>query len=163
VTHASVIGPQWMPHWQTDAAEVLVGDAPIQGCDFNALIQTTGLDAGRASGWLRNSLQRRARFSQDHLRAGAWRPRRRGEYPVGRSFHALRLDVKACSNRSATTGAGFGWRGTTTASWRRRIIGRASVSVAKEVVDADVHHQSSKLKTHKKAGVTCALQEPDWD
>jgi len=39
---------------QTDAAEVLVGDAPIQGCDFNALIQTTGLDAGRASGWLRN-------------------------------------------------------------------------------------------------------------
>ena len=44
VTHASLIRAAAEGALLTGAAEVLVGDAPIQGCDFEALLQATGLD-----------------------------------------------------------------------------------------------------------------------
>src|SRR5258708_3397866 len=45
VTHASVIRAAVEAALRTDAAEVVVGDAPIQGCDFDALIDNMGLRA----------------------------------------------------------------------------------------------------------------------
>src|ERR1035438_9449916 len=43
VTHASLIRAAVEAALKTEAAEVLVGDAPIQGCDFDVLIEKTGL------------------------------------------------------------------------------------------------------------------------
>src|ERR1700729_751539 len=44
VTHASLIRAAAEAALLTGASEVLVGDAPIQGCDFEALVKGTGLD-----------------------------------------------------------------------------------------------------------------------
>ena len=43
VTHASLIRAAIGSALRTGASEVLVGDAPVQGCDFAALLQVTGL------------------------------------------------------------------------------------------------------------------------
>src|SRR5688572_12792280 len=43
ITHQSVVKAVVNAALQTDAAEVVVGDAPIQTCDFDALLETTGL------------------------------------------------------------------------------------------------------------------------
>src|SRR5215203_3897605 len=45
ITHQSVVKAVARAALQTDAAEVVVGDAPIQTCDFAALLETTGLGA----------------------------------------------------------------------------------------------------------------------
>ncbi|HET8781248.1 MAG TPA: DUF362 domain-containing protein, partial [Pyrinomonadaceae bacterium] len=43
ITHQSVVKAVVNAALQTDAGEVVVGDAPIQTCDFDALLETTGL------------------------------------------------------------------------------------------------------------------------
>src|SRR5262245_34439127 len=43
ITHQSVVKAVVKAALQADAAEVVVGDAPIQTCDFDALLQNTGL------------------------------------------------------------------------------------------------------------------------
>src|SRR5829696_997659 len=43
LTHQSVVKAVVKAALQADAAEVLVGDAPIQTCDFPALLEETGL------------------------------------------------------------------------------------------------------------------------
>ena len=57
VTHASLIRAAVEAALRTGAGEVLVGDAPIQGCDFDALIKTSGLDV-----WSREQMSRDPRF-----------------------------------------------------------------------------------------------------
>ena len=57
VTHASLIRAATVAALCTGAAEVLVGDAPIQGCDFEALTKTTGLDQ-----WAHELRSREPRF-----------------------------------------------------------------------------------------------------
>jgi hypothetical protein len=43
LTHSSLIRAAVEAALRTDASEVLVGDAPIQGCNFDALVENTGL------------------------------------------------------------------------------------------------------------------------
>jgi len=129
--------------------------------DLNALIRRRASTRARRA-MVRNSLQSvRAIFAGPLRRLHGVRGRR-GEYQSRRSFSTLfDLGREAARPWQGDNRSGFGCVGTTTPQWRRRIIGVHQYLVAKEVVDADVHHQSSKLKTHKKAGVTCARQEPE--
>src|SRR2546423_499151 len=57
VTHTSVIRATVEAVLRTDAEEVLVGDAPIQGCDFDAMVESMGLRA-----WAREQSARDSRF-----------------------------------------------------------------------------------------------------
>jgi len=115
-----------------------VGDAPIQGCDFNALIQTTGLDAWARERWLRNLASKACAIFAGP--PACWcmasaSPRRISSRKI--TSRSSTWDVKACSNRSATTEP-------VRVAWydhrlmRRRISGVHQYLVAKEVVDADV-------------------------
>src|SRR5918999_5766 len=45
ITHQSVVKAVVKAALQSDAGEVLVGDAPIQTCNFPELLKTTGLDS----------------------------------------------------------------------------------------------------------------------
>jgi len=129
VTHASVIRAAVDAALQTDAAEVLVGDAPIQGCDFNALIQTTGLDA-----WARERMAQEPRFKgvRDFRRTTCVLVHgvRVAEENIQSEDHFTLFDLGRESllepisdNRSRFRVAWYDHR-----SWRRRII-RACISI----------------------------------
>ena len=70
VTHSSLIRAAVEAALQTDAAEVQVGDAPIQGCNFDVLVESTGL-----RGWAQAQMASDARFKgvRDFRRRGACR------------------------------------------------------------------------------------------
>jgi len=160
VTHASVIRAAVDAALQTDAAEVLVGDAPIQGCDFNALIQTTGLDA-----WARERMAQEPRFKgvRDFRRTTCVLVHgvRVAEENIQSEDHFTLFDLGRESllepisdNRSRFRVAWYDHR----LMAKTHHPGVHQYLVAKEVVDADVIINLPKLKTHKKAGVTCALK-----
>ncbi len=44
VTHPSIIRATVMLSLRAGASQVMVGDAPVQGCDFDRLLSETGLD-----------------------------------------------------------------------------------------------------------------------
>jgi len=160
VTHASVIRAATDAALRTDAAEVLVGDAPIQGCDFDALVKTMGLDT-----WARERMAQEPRFrgvrdfrrttcvlvhgvrvaaenlqSEDHFTL----------FDLGRE--SLLEPISDSQNRFRVA-----WYDHRLMA-KTHHLGVHQYLVAKEVVEADVIINLPKLKTHKKAGVTCALK-----
>jgi hypothetical protein len=122
VTHSSLIQATVKAALQTEAAEILVGDAPIQGCDFDALLKNSGL-----GGWADAQMALDSRFKgvRDFRRT------------IGVLVHGVRVAAenlqsgivsyfstwagKVCLNRSATARTGSGWLGTIPSSWPRRI------------------------------------------
>lgn len=142
------------------ASEVIVGDAPIQGCDFELLLRNTGLKA-----WAEALKQAETRFGGivDFRRTSCsvvggvrfpsenLRPLDKFVLfdlgkdsllePVSRVDSRFRVAWYDPRMLSETHGGGF-----------HRYL------VAREVMDADVVINLPKLKTHKKAGITCALK-----
>jgi uncharacterized protein (DUF362 family) len=160
VTHASVIRAAVEAALQTQASEVLVGDAPIQGCDFEELTNKTGLAA-----WARE------RTASD--------PRFRGLRDFRRTtcvlVHGVRVAAENLQSQDRFTLFDLGAesllepisdsRNRFRVAWydhrlmaRTHHAGVHQYLLAKEVLDADVVINLPKLKTHKKAGVTCALK-----
>jgi uncharacterized protein (DUF362 family) len=160
VTHASVIRAAAEAALLSDAGEVLVGDAPIQGCDFEALINKTGLDV-----WARELTARDPRFKgiRDFRRTTcvlvhgvrvAEENRQSEDY-----FTLFNL-----GRESLLEPISDGQNKFRVAWYDHRLMakthhpGKHQYLVAREVMDADVIINLPKLKTHKKAGVTCALK-----
>ena len=160
VTHASLIRAAAEAALRTGAAEVLVGDAPIQGCDFNALIKTTGLEA-----WSREQMSRDSRFKgvRDFRRTTCVLVHgvRVASENVQSEDHFRLFDLGRESLLDPISGADPRFR---VAWYDHRLMARThhpgvhQYLVARAVVDADVIINLPKLKTHKKAGVTCALK-----
>jgi|HubBroStandDraft_1064217.scaffolds.fasta_scaffold00117_35 uncharacterized protein (DUF362 family) len=160
VTHFSLIRAATEAALQTDAAEVLVGDAPIQGCNFDALVETTGLRA-----WAQAQMARDPRFKgvRDFRRT------------LGVLVHGVRVaaedvqpedrftlfDLGRQSLLEPISEAGNRFR---VAWYDPRLMAKThhpgvhQYLVAKEVVEADIIINLPKLKTHRKAGITCALK-----
>ena len=160
VTHASLIRTAAEAALRTGAAEVLVGDAPIQGCDFDALIKTTGLDK-----WAHEQRTRDPRFKgvRDFRRTTCVLVHgvRVAAENLQSEDHFTLFDLGRESLLEPISARDHRFR---VAWYDHRLMakthhpGRHQYLVAREVVEADVIINLPKLKTHKKAGVTCALK-----
>lgn len=160
VTHASVIRAAVEAALRTDAAEVVVGDAPIQGCDFDALVDRMGL---------------RAWASEQSARD----PRLKGPRDFRRTTGVLVHGVRVASENlqpierfrlfdlgkdSVLEPISNGEDRFRVAWYDHRLLAKTHYPgvhqylVAREVVDADVILNLPKLKLHRKAGITCALK-----
>ncbi|MBA3356865.1 MAG: DUF362 domain-containing protein [Pyrinomonadaceae bacterium] len=160
VTHQSVIQAVVEGALKTGTAEVTVADAPIQGCDFGALLQATGLDV-----WSAEIQKRDSRFKGIRdlrrtvclLKHGV----RLAEEDVQPLENFILFDLESESLLEHITSGENPFRVT----WydprlmdqtHRR--GKHQYLVAREIIDADIVINLPKLKTHKKAGITCALK-----
>ena len=159
LTHATVIRAVVELLLETSPHSVTLGDAPIQGCNFEQMIDATGLRA-----WS-NALQARdARFrgildfrrTKAVVRNGV-REAKENLLPVD---EYVLFDLGSESLLEEITSPGQ-FRVT---QYDPRLMaathapGRHQYLVAKAVIDADVVVNLPKLKTHKKAGITCALK-----
>ena len=160
ITHQSVIKAVVQAALQTEAAEVVVGDAPIQTCDFAALLETTGLGA-----WSESMSKADSRFKgvKDFRRTIA-------QYVNGvlvaeenklPEEEFVLFDLASQSLLEPITDDKDDFRVT---CYDPRLMakthgkGRHRYLVARDVLEADVVINLPKLKTHKKAGITCALK-----
>ncbi len=160
VTHSSLIRTAVKAALQTDAAEVLVGDAPIQGCDFAALLERSGLRE-----WSEAQTAADSRFKgvRDFRRT------------IGVLVHGVRVAAENLQAEDRFTLFDLGQesllepisdeRNRFRVAWydprlmaRTHHPGVHQYLVANAVIEADVLINLPKLKTHRKAGVTCALK-----
>jgi len=160
VTHASVIRATVEAALRTDATEVLVGDAPIQGCDFDALVERMGLRT-----WAREQMARDPRFKgpQDFRRT------------KGVLVHGVRVAAENLQpierfqlfdlGRESILEPITNGDGRFRVTWYdHRLLAKTHYPgvhqylVAREVVEANVIFNLPKLKLHRKAGITCALK-----
>lgn len=158
ITHQSVVRAVVQAVLQTDAAEVVVGDAPIQTCDFAALLETTGLGS-----WSKTVKDPRFKGVKDFRRTTAQyvngvRVAEENKLPED---EFVLFDLASESLLEPITDEKDDFRVT---CYDPRLMakthgkGRHRYLIARDVLDADVVINLPKLKTHKKAGITCALK-----
>ena len=160
VTHPSLVRAAVRAALEAGAARVTVGDAPVQGCDFGELLTATGLGE-----WSRRLLDAEPRFAGVHdfrrttcVFIDGVRVASEDLQPEDR--FAL-FDLANASLLEPVTDDRASFRVT---CYDPRLMasthapGRHQYLVAKEVLEADVVINLPKLKTHKKAGITCALK-----
>lgn len=162
VTAASLIRAVTHEALRAGAASVVVGDAPIQGCDFDLLLARTGLDV-----WAADLSAAEPRFTGvldfrrttctfvDGLRVAT------EDLQPAENFVLFDLGGESLLE-PVTDDRGMGRFRVTCydprlmrATHARR---RHRYLVAKHLMEADVVINLPKLKTHKKAGITCALK-----
>jgi uncharacterized protein (DUF362 family) len=146
---------------QTGARRVVVGDAPVQGCDFAALMHATGLGpalAERAAKDPRLMAPVDFRGTKSHAVAGVLMP---ADDAGRRSNGASLVHVDASSWLEPVSDRSRRFRVTQydpAGLTRTHSRGKHAYLVARELLDADVVINVPKLKTHRKAGVTGALK-----
>ncbi len=141
-------------------SEVIIGDAPLQGCDFQRLLSATGLGA-----WADRLMKIEPPFKgvRDFRRTtcvfvNGVRLAAEGLRPEERF---VLFDLGRDSLLEPVTDGRNSFRVT---CYDPRLLarthapGRHQYLVAKEALEADVIINLPKLKTHKKAGITCALK-----
>lgn len=160
VTHGAMVRALTRAALGANAGEVRIGDAPVQSCDFPRLLAASNIDA-----WAAGLQQEEPRFAgvADFRRtissvAGDVREAMEG---VRSLDQYVLFDLGAESYlEPVTTGEGD-FRVTMYPPHlmkRTHTTGRHQYLVAREIVDANVIINAPKLKTHRKAGVTCALK-----
>jgi uncharacterized protein (DUF362 family) len=160
VTHESLVRAVVEAVLRTGASEVSIGDAPVQGCDFAALLRETKLGE-----WADELMRRESRFKgirdfrrtisvfKDGVRIASENLRDESEFTL--------FDLGGESLLEPITDESGAFRVT---CYDPRLMrkthapGRHQYLVARAVLDADVVINLPKLKTHKKAGITCALK-----
>ena len=160
VTHISVIRAVVEAALLADPAAVTVGDAPLQGCDFDRLLRVTGLGE-----WAQVQQRADPRFKGviDFRRtictfSSGVRQASEGVRPED---HFVLYDLGGASLLEPITDNRGSFRVT---CYDPRLLakthrpGRHRYLIAKDVIEADVVINLPKLKTHKKAGITCALK-----
>ncbi|HEX6285500.1 MAG TPA: DUF362 domain-containing protein, partial [Pyrinomonadaceae bacterium] len=160
ITHESVVKAVANAALQADASEVLVGDAPIQTADFSALLNETGLGS-----WSETLQKADARFRgiKDFRRTTSRYENgvRVAEENVLPEEEFVLFDLGSESLLEPITDDKDDFRVT---CYDPRLMakthgrGRHRYLVARAVMEADVVINLPKLKTHKKAGITCALK-----
>jgi len=159
VTHTSVVEAVARYAGLARPSSLVIGDAPIQGCDFGALRAAAGL----------GEMEARLREAGVPVQV---RDFRRTVLPGGRigapSLDTARrdedyvlFDLGEASALEPVTRPGAEFRVTKYDPERLRRThgpGRHQYLVAREVIEADVVISVPKLKTHKKAGITGALK-----
>jgi uncharacterized protein (DUF362 family) len=160
VTHPSLIRATVEAALQSQATEVLVGDAPIQGCNFDVLMRESGLQS-----WATGRMARDTRFKgiRDFRRTTCVLVHgvRVAEENLQSAKDFVLFDLGSESllepvsdNRNRFRVAWYDPRLMANTHHR----GVHQYLVARAAIDADIIINLPKLKTHKKAGVTCALK-----
>ena len=159
ITHPSLIRAATDAALRAGASEVLVGDAPLQSCNFEELLRSTGLDEWAAA------LQKDERFRgirdfrrttcsfRNGVRDARENLQSEDNFVIFDLAHKSLLEPVSSSGRSFRVTS---YNPDLMAATHHR--GRHKYLVARDVIDADVVINLPKLKTHKKAGVTCALK-----
>ena len=160
VTHQSVVKAIVKAALLAEPKEVVVGDAPLQSCDFGHLLEVTNL-----KNWSDELIKADPRFKGirdfrrttcefiDGVRVAA-------EDLIPEDSFVL-FDLRTDSLLEPITEEQENFRVT---CYDPRLLakthapGRHRYLVAKDVIEADVIINLPKLKTHKKAGITCALK-----
>lgn len=160
LTHAEVIRAATEEALRSGASRVLVGDAPLQACDFDALIDRAGLRE-----WAQ-------RLEASDPRFAGIEDFRRTVCVVDQGVRTAYEDLRPESDfvlfdlaeRSLLEPISEGDPEFRVTQYDPRLLaerhraGRHQYLVARHVVEADVIINLPKLKTHKKAGITCALK-----
>jgi uncharacterized protein (DUF362 family) len=160
VTHPSLIQAVVETALLANPAQVLVGDAPLQGCDFDKLLNKTGL-----GDWSQDLMARESRFKgirdfrrttctfENGVRHATENRRPEDDFVL--------FDLGTESLLEPVTDGRDNFR-VTCYDWRllakTHTTGRHCYLIARDVIEADVVINLPKLKTHKKAGITCALK-----
>lgn len=160
ITHPSLVRATVSELLLTEAAEVSVGDAPVQGCDFDQLLERTGLGS-----WATKLSQREPRFAgiRDFRRTVAvFRDNIRfaSENLVDLSQYVL-FDLGQESLLEPVTSVEPRFRVTCydpELLAKTHFHGHHQYLIAKAVLEADILVNLPKLKMHCKAGVTNALK-----
>src|SRR5690349_1390316 len=160
ITHHAVIKAVVEAVLQADPAEVVVGDAPIQTCDFAQL-----LAEGDLATWAEALSKADSRFKgvKDFRRTTSQYVNgvRVAEENVRPEEEFVLFDLGPESLLEPITDEKDDFRVT---CYDPRLMakthgrGRHRYLVARDVIAADVVINLPKLKTHKKAGITCALK-----
>lgn len=160
ITHSSVIKAVVKAALQAEPSEVLVGDAPIQTANFPALLEEGGLGS-----WAEDLKRADTRFKgiKDFRRTTSQYVNgvRMAEENVLPEEDFVLFDLGEDSLLEPITDDKDDFRVT---CYDPRLMakthgrGRHRYLVAKDVIAADVVINLPKLKTHKKAGITCALK-----
>lgn len=159
VTHPALIEAVVRYAAKARPASIVIGDAPVQGCDFDRLLQECGIPAMveslRADG-IEVSVVDFRRTVLDGDKLG----QRRTEGLRDASQYIV-FDVGKDSLLEPVSGDADKFRVTMynpDLLLRTHAPGRHQYLIAREVIDADVVINLPKLKTHKKAGITGALK-----
>ena len=159
ITQTGVIEAVALYTAKAQPADIVVGDAPIQGCDFERLRAEQGVDAMierlRADG----VPIRLADFRRTVLMGTKVGAQRREDVRAADQFvevdlaeESLLEPISADSERFRV--AMYNPERMT----RQHAPGRHRYLIARDILEADVVISLPKLKTHKKAGVTGALK-----
>jgi len=159
VTHTSVIEAILLYVAKASPQSIIVCDAPIQGCDFEALMATCGVP---------EMMKRITANNVEAVIKDLRRTIRRGETLSGKVQEDCRpmenyilFDLRSDSLLEAITHEGSEFRVTMyhpDLLKRTHSPGRHQYLVARDVIEADVVINVPKLKTHKKACLTGALK-----
>jgi uncharacterized protein (DUF362 family) len=159
-THPSIIRAVAQEALRARPAELLVGDAPIQACDFTRLLRSTRLDA-----WAEALGAREPRFKGilDFRRTTCSfvNGTRVAAENIQPEDHFVLFDLGSESLLEPITTNDQAFRVT---CYDPRLLarthapGRHQYLITRAAMEADVIINLPKLKTHKKAGVTCALK-----
>ncbi len=160
ITHESVIKAVVNAALQAEPFEVIVGDAPIQTCNFSTLLEESGLGS-----WAESLKRTDSRFKgvKDFRRTTAeyLNGVRVAQENVLPEEEFVLFDLGSDSLLEPITDDTDDFRVT---CYDPRLMakthgrGRHRYLVAKDVMEADLVINLPKLKTHKKAGITCALK-----
>jgi uncharacterized protein (DUF362 family) len=160
LTHQSVVQAATEAALLAGAGEVLVGDAPIQSCDFGLLLKNTGLDE-----WSSELANREPRFKGIHdFRRTVARfvdGVRIADENVQSEDNFVLFDLGRESLLEPITDDNPAFRVT---CYDPRLMAKTHAPgchrylIAREILEADVIVNLPKLKTHQKAGITCALK-----
>ncbi|MEK6302017.1 MAG: DUF362 domain-containing protein [Acidobacteriota bacterium] len=160
VTHPALICAAAEAALRAGAGQVLIGDAPLQSCDFDQLLYATGLDSWAAELMARDTrfkgirdLRRTVCEIQNGVRVAAENLQPEERFVL--------FDLAGDSLLEPVTDDRSSFRVTCydpSLMARTHAPGRHQYLVAREAVEADVIINLPKLKTHRKAGVTCALK-----
>ncbi len=159
LTHRSIIDAAFRAAQAAGAQEIIVGDAPIQRCDFPAMLRASGLDewAQMRAACAQFNGVRDFRRTVSTVHAGV---RRACEDRLGMDQFTL-FDLGTSSLLEPVTRNDTPFRVT---CYDPRLLerthapGKHQYLVARDLLRADVVINVPKLKMHRKAGITGALK-----
>lgn len=159
VTHPSLVKAVVEEALRSGASQVIAGDAPLQGCDFDRLMDVCDYPA-----WAAALAAREPKFGglRDFRRTKSvvheWHRETAREQRALDHFVLFDLGGESLLEPITVDGAFRVTMYDPSMMRRTHAPGRHQFLVAREILEADVVINLPKLKTHKKAGITCALK-----
>ena len=159
VTHASVLGAVLDLVLRANPDKIIVGDAPIQGCDLTRLMDITGYSTLKKLYAQLGAPVEWRDFRRTVLKnpAGVW-DRETDVRPL-QDYVLFDLGTESLLEPISQDADRFRVTMYNPDLMRRtHALGRHQYLIAREVIEANVVINLPKLKTHKMAGVTGALK-----